>query len=374
MEMDNHRNIQWLKKSITIGLFLLMPVAFAACYSKEERALVREYKSQAEINAVDYVKDKYGFMATVKSASVQKGGRWFDALDPIPTKVVFVTMKYGGEEFTVKTFGDRPTAEGFDNYQQEEILAALKEELDTLTGVVSEDVFVAYGDELAYNVTEVERNGLVAQYFDGKNLKEIFTGNHVTTDVSASYINQEIENFDVERIMEQTGINQLLFVDYDSKDSYDTILKSRDSQKLDTHRNLPYVNEYLDVYSGETKYVGCEKKMVDGVLFVTEYPEETVTVEKKTGFSDNFSKKNVKLVSDVYSLNTESDIVFVFMPVEQLSLGRDDRPRIVVQEAGEEEYTSAFFTDDGKYVGVQIYMRDHEDAVEFAAYVPTGKL
>ena len=372
--MDNHRNMQWLKKSITIGLFLLMPVAFAACYSKEERALVREYKSQAEINAVDYVKDKYGFTATVKSASVQKGGSWFDALDPFPTQVVFVTMEYGGEEFTVKTFGDRPTAEGFDNYQQEEILAALKEELDTLTGVVSEDVFVAYGDELAYNVTEAERNGLVAQYFDGQNLKEIFTGNYVTTDVSASYINQEIENFDVERIMEQTGINQLLFVDYDSKDSYDTILKSRDSQKLDTNQNLPYINEYLAVNSGETKYVSCEKKMVDGILFVTEYPEETVTVNKLSGFSDNFSKKNVKLVSDVYSLNTESDIVFVFMPVEQLSLGRDDRPGIVVQEAGEEEYTSAFFTDDGKYVGVQIYTGDYEDAVEFAAYVPTGKL
>ena len=63
-----------------------------------------------------------------------------------------------------------------------------------------------------------------------------------------------------------------MFVDYDSKDSYDTILKSRDSQILETHQNLPYINEYLDVNSGETKYVGCEKKMVDGILFVTEMP------------------------------------------------------------------------------------------------------
>lgn len=369
MEMDNFRNMQWLKKSVTIGLILLMPVVFTACYSKEERALVREYKKQAEINAVDYVKDKYGFTATVKSASVQQGGNWFDTLDPFPTKVVFVTMKYGGEEFTVKTFGDRPTAEGFDNYQQEEILAALKEELDTLTGVVSEDVFVAYGDEMAYNVTEADRNGLVAQYFDGKNLKEIFTGNHVTTDVSTSYINQEIENFDVEKIKEQTGINKILFVDYDSKDNYDTILKSRDSQKLDTHQNLPYINEYLDVNSGETKYVGCEKKMVDGILFVTEYPEETVTVEKKTGFSDNFSMKNAELVFDVYSLDSESEIVYVFMPIDLLALDRRDRPGIVVREAGEQDYCSTIFTDDGKYIGAKIYMRNHEGAVEFSAYV-----
>ncbi len=216
-----------------------MPVAFAACYSKEERALVREYKSQAEINAV------------------------------------------------------------------------------------------AYGDEMAYNVTEAERNGLVAQYFDGKNLKEIFTGNHVTTDVSASYINQEIENFDVEKIKEQTGINQFLFVDYDSKDSYDTIVNSREIQMLDTHQNLPYINEYLAVNSGETKYVGCEKKMVDGILFVTEYPEETVTVNKLSGFSNNFSKKNAEIVFDVYSLDTESEIVYVFVPIDLLTPDRGDWPGIV---------------------------------------------
>lgn len=370
--MDNHRNIQWLKKSIIIGLFLLMPVAFAACYSKEERALVREYKKQAKINAVDYVKDKYGFTATVKSASVQKGGSWFDALDPFPTQVVFVTMEYKDKEFVVKILGDSATTQGFDNYQQEEILKALKEELDTLIGVVSEDVFVVYGEEVSSEVGESGRNGLVAQYFDGKNLKEIFTGNHVPTDVTVSYINQEIENFEVERIIEQTGINQFLFIDYDSKDNYDTIVESMESQILVTHQNLPYINKYLDVRSWETKYVSCEKKTVDGILFVTEYPEETVTVEKKTGFSDNFSKKDTKLVSDVYSLDTESYIVFVFMPVEQLVLERNDRPRIVVQEAGEEEYTSTFFTDDGKYVGVEIYMGEHEDAVEFAAYVTTS--
>ena len=54
---------------------------------------------------------------------------------------------------------------------------------------------------------------------------------------------------------------------------------------------------------------------------------------------------------DVYSLDTESEIVYVFVPIDLLTLDRGDRPGIVVQEAGEEEYTSAFFTDDGKYVG-----------------------
>ena len=204
MKMNKNRNMQWMKKKITIGLLLLVMATLTGCYSIEERALVSEYKKQAKINAVDYVKDKYGFTATAKSALVQKGGTQFDALDPFPTSVVFVTMEYGDKEFVVKILGDSATTQGVDNYQQEEILVALKEELDTLTGVMSEDVFVVYGDEMEYNVSESERNGLVAQYFDGKNLKEIFEGNIVTTDVSVSYINQEIEKFDVEKIKEQS--------------------------------------------------------------------------------------------------------------------------------------------------------------------------
>lgn len=72
---------------------------------------------------------------------------------------------------------------------------------------------------------------------------------------------------------------------------------------------------------------------------------------------------------DVYSLDTESEIVYVFMSIDLLAPDRRDRPGIVVQEAGEEDYCSTIFTDDGKYIGAKIYMRDHEGAVEFSAYV-----
>ena len=100
--MNKNRNMQWLKKKITIGLLLLVVATLTGCYSIEERALASEYKKQAKINAVDYVKDKYGFTATAKSALVQKGGTQFSVLDPFPTSVVFVTMEYADKEFVVK--------------------------------------------------------------------------------------------------------------------------------------------------------------------------------------------------------------------------------------------------------------------------------
>lgn len=62
------------KKGVLIGLLFLAVFAFAGCYSPEEKALELEYKKQAKVNAVNYIKEKYGFEAAVKSASVQRGG------------------------------------------------------------------------------------------------------------------------------------------------------------------------------------------------------------------------------------------------------------------------------------------------------------
>lgn len=365
----NNKQI-YRKKGVLIGLLLLAVFAFAGCYSPEEKALELKYKKQAKVNAVNYIKEKYGFEATVKSASVQAGGADFGIVDPHPSELVFVTMEYGDDEFVVRIVGDEETSEGSDNYQEEEILSALKEELDTLTGIDSEEVFAVYGEEWTSRTEKNGPNGLVAPYFTGENLKEILTSSHLSTDVEIVYINQEIEGIDVEKIKEQTGVNQFLFVDYDSKAHYEAILQSEECRIWDTNRNLLYINEYLKVDSKETKYVNCEKKMVDGIWFVTEHPGETVTVEKLSGFSDNFIKKNAKLVFDVYSLDTESDIVHVFVPIEELpKLGRDT-PEFVVQEDGKEDYgVSAHLTDDGKYVGTTIYMRNHEGAVEFSVYV-----
>lgn len=370
MENTRNKKTKAQKKGLTTGLLLLTVFSLAGCYSPEEKALEKKYKKQAKVNAVNYIQDKYGFSATVKSASVQPGGNDFGIVDPHPTRLVFVTMEYEGDEFVVRIVGDEETTDGSDNYQREEILSALKSELDTLTGVDAEEVFAVYGEESEYKMERNSRNGLVAPYFNGENLKEILTSSHLNTNVAVTYINQEIEGFDVDKIKEQTGVNQFLFVDYDSKAHYDAIMNSKEKSIWDTKQNLPYINEYLNVEYKETEYVNCEKKTVDGILFVTEYPEETVTVEKQSGFSDGFVKKNAKLVFDVYMLDTESDIVHVFVPVEALSgMGRKTTG-FVVQEDGKEDYRgSARLTSDGKYAGTTIYMRDHEGAIEFSVYV-----
>ena len=368
--MDNKH--MYRKKGLVIGLLLLIVFCFAGCYSFEEKVLEAEYKKQVKVNAVNYIKEKYGFEAKVKSVWVRRLGEF----DPVPDSDVFVTMKWADDEFVVRIAGDIETSEGFDNYQQEEVLSALKDEMDTLTGIDSEEVFVVYGDYSDAAVESKTLNGLVAPYFTGENLNEILTGGYVKPVVMMTYINQEIEEIDVEKIKEQTGIKQFLFVDYGSKEYYETITQPEKGLSgtswnwvWSLNRNLPYINEYLMVEYEEITYVNCEKKIVDGILFVTESPSETVTVEKLSGFTRSFTQKNARLVFDVYALKTDADKVHVYVPAEALSEQGKKTPEFVIMKGFGKEYWASDPTSDGKYVGTTFYMRQYEGACEFSVYV-----
>ena len=104
MENTRNKKTKAQKKGLITGLLLLTVFVLAGCYSPEEKALEKKYKKQAKVNAVNYIKDKYGFSATVKSASVQPGGNDFGIVDPHPTRLVFVTMEYALIETNIQCF------------------------------------------------------------------------------------------------------------------------------------------------------------------------------------------------------------------------------------------------------------------------------
>lgn len=119
----------------------------------------------------------------------------------------------------------------------------------------------------------------------------------------------------------------------------------------------------------DTTYVNCQKKIVDGVLFVTESLSETVTVEKLSGFTHSFTQKDSRLVFDVYALNTDTDKVHVYVPAEALSEQGRKTPEFVIMKGGGKEYWVSDPTSDGKYVGTTFYMRNYEGACEFSVLV-----
>ena len=132
-------------------------------------------------------------------------------------------MEWEGDIFLVCIDGSKETEDGADNHQYKEIAEVLENVLEDITSLSSEEVIPVYGVVKVFESTKERRNGLVALYFDGEKLAEIFTASYEKSAVAVSYINQEIRDIDVEEIRKATGIAHLLFVDYDSKAHYKTI-------------------------------------------------------------------------------------------------------------------------------------------------------
>lgn len=365
--------MRFLKKYCVVTVLCsALVLLFAGCYSPQERAQAKAYEKQGKKNAVNYIKEKYGFEAKATDAVCQRLGEF----DPTPSESVFVTMEYDQRAFLVKIDGDVETTEGVDNYQCREIGAALEKKLEEVTGLTPEEVFAVYGVYKEYGGVRDEKNGLVAPYFDGTNFSEVFNDGYDRPSVVVSYINQELETIDVDAVKMAIGVEVLLFADYDSKEHYETIMQPWYNAEgtpidWDIERHIPYINEYLTSNSKETVYTNCEKKEAGGILLVTENREEAATAEKISGFTGGFEKDGYKLLSDVYRLETDSAEVRICIPAELFGDAGKRTPGILVRNNGKSCRTFDDLTDDGKFVSTTVEAQEYEGPIEFAVYVTT---
>lgn len=366
---------------MAVTLCLASFVLTACGYSAEERQEMAQYEKQGKTNALNYVKEKYGFEADVAEVSCEKAGRGGTIdFSPPPTGDVFVTMEWEEKNFSVYIPGDAATSEGVDNYQYEAILSALEQELQEITNLPAEALFMCYGR--FDTMSDAEKNGLIPGYFDGQNLAEVLQDQYPTAAVS--YINQDVSGIDMAAVEERTGIRSILFVDYDSPEHYRAIEKpyyniagSPIESGIDEH--MLYMNGYRLVDYSEDVYVDCTKKESCGVLMITELAEEQVTLTKTTidpasewngrGFLD------AEQVSDAYALNTESRKVHVYIPVDSLSTTHTEQADIVLQYVYDGKIcyykVPGGLTDDGNYLEAGISTKDRSD-IRFAVLVDRG--
>ena len=141
-------------------------------YSNEEKELVKKYEEQAKINAVKYVKSKYGYDAKVISAKAAKNT---NSISPIPnytpTGYVYVKLKVNKKEFYVYITGEQESIDGKDNYQQDEIEKDLLELLKTNIGISPYNYSVEYPNSTIYNNTE--NSNLIKEYYNKNNLSDV---------------------------------------------------------------------------------------------------------------------------------------------------------------------------------------------------------
>ena len=366
------------RKIICYLLLVFATIVLAGCgYTKEEKRNMKRYEAQGRENAVDYIKEKYGIDAKVKKVTCEKynSGPVPD-LSPSPTGNAFVTMSDQGNDFLVFISGESKNTEGIDNYQYQEIAEALTQELDGITGISSESVFICYGE---FRTVKDEKNGMIHDFYDGGNLAEILQNGSARA--VASYIDQPVEQIPVSEVTEKTGVSTILFADYESQEAYQSV--SHPYYNLagwpienGIEDQLYQMNGYRIVSADEDHYVPCEKKIQDDIILITEDPEEQVKLEKTNlDAPENWNGNGfiaAKQVADAYAVETNARKVYVYFPVEKLQTKDVKHAQLVKQYRYQDKtcYDNILgkVTDDGRYITGILYTRD-ESEIKISVFV-----
>ncbi len=360
-----------LKRNIWLIIISIFLFSFTGCtYSYGELREIKTHEKQGKENALNYIKEKYAFDAKVVEVDCDKVASFVFDFTPVSTGEVFVTMEHEGKTFYVFISGEEETTEGTDNYQYEEISAALQQKLYDITGLPIEEFLLRYGRIVSM---KNNRNGMINTYFNGENLSEVMKESY--TDAVVSYINQDIAMIDSSKVIEQTGISSYLFVDYDSKEHYDTIANpwyniAGSPIENGIGKNMLYINGYLNATGIDDTYRECKKTIIDDIILITEYPEEEVFIEKTRGMCDasNWNGRgfmNARQIFDSYALETNSKQVEIYIPVDKLAT--EDLEQVEIAEQyyynGSMKWhvASSGLTDDGKYVHGTVYPQDYTE-------------
>lgn len=189
---------------------------FAACLlsgcgvSEEQRQENEKNLAQAQENAREYVKEKYGFEAEVTGGEVESLRGMFG---PSFSGYAYVTMQYDGKKFEVYMDGRKKYTTGVDDYQKEEILLAVQDAVREVVGQACD-----YGElqnHYYYEEAESMKNFAMyyGTYFDGTNLTALGEENPFTAVIRYDYA-VDLSGLTQEKMQELFGANKCKVLSY----------------------------------------------------------------------------------------------------------------------------------------------------------------
>ena len=350
------------------------------CESEEERKQAELWRAQAEKNAVTYIEEKYGFKAQVIDSESQKTSGMFSVKK---TSKTLVTMEYEGKQFCVLSFGqDEYKDEATDNYQKEELLAAVEGEVTSLFGVKPDSLDVRGGDNQSSTVENSEAfcDMFFRTYYDGTNLEEVLT--EEVFYCLAEYIG----DIDLDNLYEQnkTSLFQhryayLCFVTYDNSENMElSAIDIKDDFESEIYKYALYVKDALVVDKGEMIPIDMSIGQCDGFYYLNvgaDTSQYTITKDAEIYDANDWNGhgfRNAAFVSDsAYYLEGDTEYkLYIYIPEEvyiRIISGIDDEnvvvsSRFLSEKSGDSSYKIWFNEDEiPGYVVLDTTSADAED-------------
>ncbi|MGL5675971.1 MAG: hypothetical protein ACRDDX_06140 [Cellulosilyticaceae bacterium] len=334
-----------------ISLICLLCVLLTGCYTKEEKALAKQYTQQAKINATNYIKEKYGFKPKILGA--QEDTMW-NGWREVPRSGVVVQMKYKERKFLVRISGGKETTEGRDNYQRQDIQKDVEWLIEDELGVEPYRVGLDYGSYETYErffVDESNKVGLVETYYDGTNLKEVLD------EGSSHCVAEFIDGPDLSLIEGENTFQEyrdkmtILLVNYKDTSGYNrvdthyyNILKSQGTDRC-LYENAYYIKEALQIEQDDEIYYDLQVQgSKDFDYYAVGEERDVVIGEMKQEIDiEEFRREwveGLKMCTDIYQITSKADEVYIYIP-EDLVRGYDKDDLaigLILSEGGEIRY------------------------------------
>ena len=242
---------------------------------------MRNHKAQLEQtaqNAMQYIHNKYGFDADVVEIEAEKykSAYSYDRMS--------AQMRYKDRDFYVYVDSKEKSDYGCDNYQYEEIMAAVLSEIsyDMPEGQVME-MWIANSD-----VYSRYTNFLFEEYYDGSNLDEVIDNKFGL--IEMIFADENIENKAVFSKLANWNID-FKFTSFDTAErleEFKTIYQHTSSDfrlsgKTEYEIYAPYITNHIEMCNEKKSNINFSTKDLDGFKYCY-FP---TNVNKHTDSSDN---------------------------------------------------------------------------------------
>lgn len=361
-------------RGIAFMLTICSVLALSACgYTAEEKALMAQYEKLGKNNALEYIENKYGFEAKVKSVTCQTvDSSPIPDFSPAPTGGVFVDMEYEGKTFRVYVTGEEASEEGYDNYQADSIEQAIKKAATNIAGEIV-GIQLCYG---RFCVLDTHKNyGLVNTYFDGDNLSEVLEAAGYNRAI-ISTVGQRLDVIEQGMMVDSFGENvYYALVDYESYDCYNV---ADDKSFNLTGYPIVYqiedyalfIDEYRVFQSDTEEYMDFQVAKYDDFFYCM--IEGTYCNFEKTSVNtpSNWNGRgfiNAKQIYDAYAVDSDAKNVIIWIPGSDIRSKEVDGIRFVTQYyyEGETKYGTGVTWDiaDDAYITTTLYPSRYEKLI-----------
>ncbi|MBR3229625.1 MAG: hypothetical protein IKF91_02215 [Bacilli bacterium] len=216
-------------------VLLLALLFFTGCVDKQQ---AQQYREQGKINALNYIKKKYGFEAEVVDIS-----NFINSGNPVPVTFlsddVYLQLKYKNKQFTVVITGSEPSDSGFDDYQNDIIIKDISILIKRkIKGIYKYDI--NYGNR---------GDNLMDDYYDGTNISDFMSKSISELTIDLYFVGSyDFKSFDFENFSDEftSPLFNVNFYSFSSKKNYVDYVNGSDFK-------LPYIDTMLSyerIYDG----------------------------------------------------------------------------------------------------------------------------